>query len=203
MYRQIMAKIITILLAATVTTNIEALEINKVEYINNNICEKKKINIEDKLRKSYINNLIQEENETTTEKIIVEEEKQEELAVVNIIEKVQPDLSYNDIVYERAENYLTYRKGVVYFNDHKETYYTEEALPGPGLKIPGRHVAYDGTIRDENSYIVVASDLSFYPRGSIVSTSLGLGKVYDTGCSYGTIDIYVNAGVFSSYTSTI
>lgn len=63
-------------------------------------------------------------------------------------------------------------------------------LPGKGLKIPGRHVASDGTIRDENNYIVVAS--SDYPKGTIVETSLGTGKVYDTGCDSGIIDIYTD-----------
>jgi hypothetical protein len=51
-------------------------------------------------------------------------------------------------------------------------------------------ICNDGTIRDENGYICVASsDLPFY---SIVMTSVGPGKVYDTGCSSGTIDVYTN-----------
>ena len=82
--------------------------------------------------------------------------------------------------------------GVKYYNGHRETWYSQKVLPGSGLKIPGRHVADDGTIRDGDGYIVVASDLSYLSRGSVVMTSLGPGKVYDTGCAYGTIDIYVN-----------
>lgn len=89
-----------------------------------------------------------------------------------------------------AANKLTKSKGVVYFNGHKETYYSQKVLPGGGLKIPGRHVASDGTIRDENDYICVAS--SDYSKGTIVETSLGTGKVYDSGCASGTIDIYTN-----------
>ena len=81
-------------------------------------------------------------------------------------------------------------KGVNYFNGHKETWYSQKVLPGGGLNIPGRHVAADGTIRDEDNYICVAS--SDYPKGTIVETSLGTGKVYDTGCASGTIDIYTN-----------
>lgn len=34
---------------------------------------------------------------------------------------------------------------------------------------------------DKDGYVIVAADLSRYPRCSIVETSLGLGKVYDTG----------------------
>lgn len=82
--------------------------------------------------------------------------------------------------------------GVVYFNGHRETYYSQKVLPGYGLKIPGRHVASDGTIRDSSNYICVAANLSEYRRGQVVQTSLGPGKVYDTGCAKGTIDIYTD-----------
>ncbi len=82
--------------------------------------------------------------------------------------------------------------GVVYYNGHRETYYSQQVLPGGGLNIPGRYVAEDGTIRDENGYICVAADPSYLSYGSTVETSLGTGKVYDSGCDYGTIDIYTN-----------
>lgn len=85
---------------------------------------------------------------------------------------------------------LTKKKGVNYYKGHKETYYSQRVLPGGGLKIPGRHVASDGTIRDKDNYICVAS--SDYPRGTVVETSLGPGKVYDTGCAKGTIDLYTD-----------
>lgn len=85
---------------------------------------------------------------------------------------------------------LTKKKGVNYYNGHRETYYSQKVLPGGGLKIPGRHVASDGTIRDADGYICVAS--SDYPKGTIVQTSLGAGKVYDTGCASGTIDLYTD-----------
>ena len=94
--------------------------------------------------------------------------------------------------YNVCSNPLTAPMGVKHFNGHRETWYSQKVLPGGGLKIPGRHVADDGTVRDGEGYIVVASDLSYLSRGSVVLTSLGPGKVYDTGCAYGTIDIYVN-----------
>ena len=87
---------------------------------------------------------------------------------------------------------LTKRRGAINFNGHRETYYSEKVLPGNGLRIPGRHVADDGTIRDENGFICVAADPGFMAKGSILITSLGPAKVYDSGCAYGTIDIYVN-----------
>jgi len=105
---------------------------------------------------------------------------------------------YDHIVLKYSEPYnlfsnaLTSWRGAQYFDGHKETYYSERVLPGYGLRIPGRHVADDGTIRDEEGYIAVAADPSFMSRGSVLMTSLGPAKVYDTGCAYGTIDIYVN-----------
>ena len=87
---------------------------------------------------------------------------------------------------------LTKRRGTINFNGHKETYYSEKVLPGNGLRIPGRHVADDGTIRDENGFICVAADPAFLARGTVLITSLGPAKVYDCGCAYGTVDIYVN-----------
>ena len=39
----------------------------------------------------------------------------------------------------------------------------------------------DGAKVDSDGYVLVAADLSRYPRCSVVETSLGLGKVYDTG----------------------
>lgn len=87
---------------------------------------------------------------------------------------------------------LTKRRGAINFNGHRETYYSEKVLPGNGLKIPGRHVADDGTIRDEEGYIAVAADPGFLARGTVLITSLGPAKVYDCGCAFGTVDIYVN-----------
>ena len=87
---------------------------------------------------------------------------------------------------------LSVSRGAMYYNGHKETYYSEKVLPGNTLPIPGRHVADDGTIRDADGFICVAADPAFLPKGSTVITSLGPAKVYDSGCSYGIVDIYVS-----------
>lgn len=97
------------------------------------------------------------------------------------------------------DGHITYIGGEYFYNNHRETYYEEEVLPGPGLDIPGRHVADDGTIRDIDNYICVATDFNYLPYGTILETSLGTAKVYDTGCPYGTVDIYVNGQRFSAY----
>lgn len=89
-----------------------------------------------------------------------------------------------------SSNPLTRSKGVVYYNGHRETWYSQKVLPGRGLKIPGRHVDSRGLVCDGNGYICVAS--SDLAKGTIVETSLGTGKVYDSGCAKNTIDIYCN-----------
>lgn len=99
-------------------------------------------------------------------------------------------LKYNGR-YNVCKNPLTSRMGVKYFQGHKETYYSQRVLPGLGLKIPGRHVADDGTIRDKDGYIVVSCNYIKY--GSKIMTSLGPAKRYDCGSMTGKwIDIYVN-----------
>lgn len=92
--------------------------------------------------------------------------------------------------YSSSGGRLTPSGGVFHGPSGKETYYSQRVLPGGGLNIPGRHVAADGTIRDADGYIVIASDV--LPKGSITQTSLGTGKVYDTGVGHAGVDIYTN-----------
>lgn len=94
--------------------------------------------------------------------------------------------------YHIMDGHLTRENGSIRCFGHRETWYSTNEAAGKATarEIPGKHVADDGTIRDENGYICVASsDLAFY---SIVMTSVGPGKVYDTGCSSGTVDVYTN-----------
>lgn len=103
------------------------------------------------------------------------------------------ELEYS-ATYHVSSSHLTKSKGVVYYNGHKETYYSQKVLSGKGLKAlnnNGRHVANDGTVRDGEGYIAVACN--YLSKGSKIMTSLGPGKVYDTGSMTGKwIDIYVN-----------
>lgn len=127
--------------------------------------------------------------EEVTEEILEEPIAVEELTNDEYFEGVK--LQYS-APYDITDNKLTATKGVVYFNGHKECYYTQTLLPGEGLYLPGRHVAEDGTIRDGDGYICVAANLKFLPRYTKVMTTLGPGIVYDTGCAYGTVDIYTD-----------
>lgn len=84
--------------------------------------------------------------------------------------------------------------GVVYGDDGtRYTWYSQNVLPGGGLTElngNGRHVNDEGFVCDGDGYISVAS--SDYEIGTIVDTPFGIGKVYDTGCAPGTIDIYTD-----------
>lgn len=106
----------------------------------------------------------------------------------NIIEN--PPNPGGGYIYPSGPGQLNPFVGVVYFNGHRETYYSQKVLPGYGLNIPGRHVASDGTVRDGSGYLCLAS--SDHPKGTVVETSLGTGIVYDSGCASGTIDIYTD-----------
>lgn len=101
------------------------------------------------------------------------------------------DLHYFN-TYNVTSNRITKKNGVVRYNGHRETWYSTREAAGKttARSIPGKHTAQDGTIRDENGFVCVASsDLAFY---STLLTTAGPAKVYDTGCSSGTIDIYTN-----------
>ena len=93
-------------------------------------------------------------------------------------------------VYNVTENHLTRSNGSIRYNGHRETWYSinEPGQTVTAWEIPGKHVADDGTIRDEDGFVCIAS--SDYGRHTIIMTSVGPGKVYDCGCSSGTIDVY-------------
>jgi hypothetical protein len=85
------------------------------------------------------------------------------------------------------------KNGGIYYNSNtglKETWYSQRVLPGNGLSIPGRHVDERGFVCDEEGYICVAS--SIFSKGTVIETSNGMGKVYDSGCKEGILDVYTN-----------
>ena len=80
--------------------------------------------------------------------------------------------------------------GVIHWGGWRWTWYSQNVLPGGGLCIPGRHVDDMGYVCDENEYICLAA--TSLSKGTIVDTPFGKqGKVYDSGCAYGTLDTYV------------
>lgn len=69
-------------------------------------------------------------------------------------------------VIERQETYYDLDMHRVMYNCGAGGYYT---------------VREDGVKVDKDGYVIIAANLNLYPRCSVVETSLGAGKVYDTG----------------------
>ena len=92
------------------------------------------------------------------------------------------------VVFVSKPNALTPSKGAQVYVDsagvaHRETYYD---LPmNIVIRACGAGGSYsvrsDGAKVDQDGFVLVAANLRSYPRCSIVDTSLGPGKVYDTG----------------------
>ena len=81
--------------------------------------------------------------------------------------------------------------GVLDWGGWHWTWYSQNVLPGGGLDIPGRYIDSSGFVCDGDGYICLAA--SSLSKGSIVSTPFGKdGKVYDSGCAVGTVDVYTN-----------
>lgn len=92
-----------------------------------------------------------------------------------------------ELVGNKPVNPLSKSRGADYFTDsqgvsHRETYYD---LPmGAVMSACGGGnytVRADGAKVDRDGYILIAANYGRYPRCSVVETSMGLGKVYDTG----------------------
>jgi len=109
-------------------------------------------------------------------------------AILNI-KRVQVKAKKQQVVFKPRADALTASKGAHVFVDsdgvaHRETYYD---LPmnivigacgkGGSYKIRSE----DGAKIDQDGYVLIAANLNSYPRCSVVETSLGPGKVYDTG----------------------
>ena len=107
-----------------------------------------------------------------------------ELVVSRVKKKEEPI----KIVFQPKPNALTRSKGAHVYVDaggvaHRETYYD---LPmGIVIRTCGAGNTYtirsDGAKVDQDGYILVAANLAAYPRCTVVDTSMGPGKVYDTG----------------------
>ena len=65
--------------------------------------------------------------------------------------------------------------------DRQETYYDLNMWKVIKFCGSSYSVRADGVKIDQDGYVLVAANLARYPRCSVVETSLGLGKVYDTG----------------------
>lgn len=104
-----------------------------------------------------------------------------------IDEQLEPELC--EAVVADYTPYDLYNQGCLYWGNYQYTWYSERVLPGYGLDIEGRYTDADGFVCDGDGYICVAA--SSLSKGTVVDTPFGRqGKVYDTGCDWGTIDVY-------------
>lgn len=165
---------------------------------------------------AYVQKVMKESAEATVEEIAEvaaaqPEEKTEEAPVVEevveepVVEEYYYEEPVQEVVYEEQVNYapdLTSAGGdyysagdlrflgEIYSGGWRWTWYSQNVLPGGGLSIPGRHVDENGYVCDENDRICLASE--DLPYGTVVATPFGKeGCVYDCGCDYGTLDVYV------------
>ena len=82
----------------------------------------------------------------------------------------------------KGRNYYTYTKSDGTTVTRQETYYDLNMAIVMGACGGGDYtVREDGAKVDKDGYVLVAANLSLYPRCTVVETSLGPGKVYDTG----------------------
>lgn len=109
------------------------------------------------------------------------------IEIANIITK-QPKAATEVIGLRNDGRGLTKSRGAQHFVDskgvsHRETYY--DLNMNVVMRACGQGGYYtvrpDGAKVDAQGYIIVAANYGNYPRCSIVETSLGPGKVYDTG----------------------
>lgn len=112
-----------------------------------------------------------------------------ELAKQKVSEEVTAlPVAQIEIIGARLPGALTKAKSAHHFTDsrgitHRETYYD---LPMNAVMTAcgagGRYsVREDGAKVDKDGYVIVAANYGNYPRCSVVETSMGPGKVYDTG----------------------
>lgn len=164
------------------------------DYVENiKAYQGKTVDIKSKLKK-YMNQSQIDEMTFLEDRIInassIEAQKEYIKRYNEILEKINTykKEQENKFSYPSTGNFKS--AGVIYQNGIRYTWYSQNVLPGGGLNIPGRHVGDNNLIYDNNNYIVVAS--TDYAYGTVVDTPFGTGKVYDSGCASGTIDIYTN-----------
>lgn len=125
---------------------------------------------------------------TVTYEISIKNGEEVSRQEINSVTTLEPKKQVEVIGVKSTGKGLTRSMGVNHFTDsngvsHRETYYD---LP---MNIVMRNcnaggiytVREDGVKIDQNGYVIVAANLNNYPRCSTVETSLGVGKVYDTG----------------------
>ena len=126
-------------------------------------------------KKSVVYEITAKAGRETSRKVIqsvITEEPKEQIEIVGV--KPGP----NSLTKSKGAQHFTDSKGV----SHRETYYDLPMNVVMGACGGGNYtIRADGAKVDKDGYILVAANLRNYPRCSLVETSMGTGRVYDTG----------------------
>ena len=125
-------------------------------------------------------NVLYVDNEEVSRELISEEVIKE--PVERVVAVGASLIERNPLTPGMGRNYYTYTKSDGTTILRQETYYDlNMSIVMHYCGAGGYSVRADGAKVDSDGYVLVAANLSRYPRCSIVETSLGPGKVYDTG----------------------
>ena len=105
------------------------------------------------------------------------------------VDSQEPQTTTSAKIYSKEE---FINQGIITWNGWRWTYYLLSVYPGStSTSVQGKHVNEDQFVCDGDGYVILASvDL---PPYTIVETPFGyIGKVYDTGCPHGIIDVYTD-----------
>src|SRR5262249_41250097 len=123
---------------------------------------------------------------TVTYQIELRDGKEVSRTIIQSVVTVQPQAQTEIIGAKPSGNGLTKAKGVFFNTDsqgvtHRETFYDLNMANTMKFCNGTYSIRSDGVKVDQDGYVLVAANLAKYPRCSVVETSLGPGKVYDTG----------------------
>jgi uncharacterized protein YabE (DUF348 family) len=127
-------------------------------------------------------------NQSVTYQIVIQDGVEISRVQIASITTSNPTLETDVIGLRNDGEGLTKDKGAQFWTDtngvtHRETYYDLNMTAAMEACGQGGHysVRPDGAKVDADGYIIVAADLAIYPKCTVVQTSLGPAKVYDTG----------------------
>ncbi|MFZ1301334.1 MAG: ubiquitin-like domain-containing protein [Candidatus Microsaccharimonas sp.] len=125
---------------------------------------------------------------TITYEVEVKDGVQVSRTVIADIVTQQPTKQVVIVGIKSNPNALTKAKGAQYYTDskgvsHRETYYDLDMSRVMQSCGQGGYyeIRIDGVKVDRDGYAIIAANYGNYPKCSIVETSVGPGKVYDTG----------------------
>ena len=138
-------------------------------------------------RKEVVVKTTYKNNEEISREIISEtvvKEPVERIIAVGVSEierhPLTPSMGRNRYTVKREDGVIIERQETYY--DLNMSKVMQNAMRWSGCNHSGHYsIRDDGAKVDDDGYVLVAAELSRYPRCSVVETSLGLGKVYDTG----------------------